>query len=105
MSRSGPSQPTIDRKTVEHVAKLASLSLSADECDRFTTELASILNHVDELSKIDVLPVAPTAQVVGQASPLRPDVVRPSLSNDQALSGAPRKDHGGFAVPAFVEGS
>jgi GMP synthase PP-ATPase subunit len=36
---------TFDRGTVEHVAKLAALSLSSDEAERFTTELAAIVAH------------------------------------------------------------
>ena len=42
-------------------------------------------------------------QVAVVGAPLRPDQVEPSLSNEAALSGAPRSVSGGFAVPAFVE--
>jgi aspartyl-tRNA(Asn)/glutamyl-tRNA(Gln) amidotransferase subunit C len=95
---------TFDRSTVEHVAKLAALSLSSEEAERFTHELAAIVAHVDELAALDTSEVPPTYQVCVPKSGLRPDVVAPSLSNEEALSQAPRQGHGGFAVPVFVEG-
>lgn len=95
---------TFDRGTVEHVAKLAALSLSSEEAERFTTELAAIVAHVDELASLDTADVPPTYQVCVPADSLRPDVVAPSLTNEEALSQAPRHSHGGFAVPVFVEG-
>ncbi len=93
-----------DRSTVEHVAKLSALSLSNEEAERFTTELAAIVAHVDELTSIDTTDVPPTYQVCIPASSMRDDVVLPSLTNEEALSGAPRQAFGGFAVPVFVEG-
>ena len=95
---------TFDRGTVEHVAKLAALSLSSEEAERFTTELAAIVAHVDELAALDTSDVPPTYQVCIPADSLRDDVVVPSPSNAEALSQAPRHAHGGFAVPVFVEG-
>ncbi len=95
---------TFDRGTVEHVARLAALSLSSEEAERFTTELAAIVAHVDELSALDTAEVPPTFQVCTPRASLRSDVVAASLTNEEALSGAPRQAHGGFAVPVFVEG-
>jgi len=95
---------TFDRSTVEHVAKLSALSLSSEEAERFTHELAAIVAHVDELASLDTTDVPPTFQVCVPKSGLREDRVEPSLTNEQALSEAPRQSHGGFAVPVFVEG-
>jgi aspartyl-tRNA(Asn)/glutamyl-tRNA(Gln) amidotransferase subunit C len=97
------SRPRFDRSTVEHTAKLACLSLSDEEAERFTKELAAIVAYVDELDSLDTKDVPPTSHVSNVAPPLRPDVVVPGLTHEEALGQAPRKDHGGFAVPAFVE--
>src|SRR5271169_6848329 len=53
----------IDREVVLHVAKLASLSLSEAEVDRFAVELARIVAHVEQLEAIDTRDVPPTAHV------------------------------------------
>jgi len=95
----------IDRALIDHVALLASLSLTAAERDKLTAEVAGILKYVGELDSLDTANVPPTAQVVAHAggSPLRADDVRPGLSHEDAMAQAPRASQGGFAVPAFVD--
>ena len=97
------SSPKIDRAVVLHVAKLASLSLSEAEVDRFAGELARIVAYVAELDGVDTSDVPPTAHVLVERMPLRKDEVRPGISHDEALSQAPEVEAGGFAVPAFLE--
>jgi aspartyl-tRNA(Asn)/glutamyl-tRNA(Gln) amidotransferase subunit C len=95
--------PTIDRAVVTHVAKLASLSLSDSETDRFAAELDRIVAHVQELDQLDTRDVPATAHVQIDKTPWREDAVRPGLSHDDALSQAPQVEEQGFAVPTFVE--
>jgi aspartyl-tRNA(Asn)/glutamyl-tRNA(Gln) amidotransferase subunit C len=98
----------IDRARIEHVAKLASLTLTDAEADRLTEEITKILGHVDELAQIDTSGVEMGAALASPAaSALREDVVLPSFSNAEALAQAPRKSgepgQAGFVVPVFVE--
>ncbi len=93
----------LPRDLVLHLAKLASLSLSDDEADRLTSDLARIAAYVEQLDSLDTEGVPPTAHVRLERMPLRQDAVAPGLSHDEALSQAPRSEDGGFAVPAFVE--
>jgi aspartyl-tRNA(Asn)/glutamyl-tRNA(Gln) amidotransferase subunit C len=95
--------PKIDRAVVLHVAKLASVSLSDSEIDRFASELDRIVAHVQELDRLDTHDVPPTAHVQIDRTPWREDAVRPGLSHDDALAQAPAVEDGGFAVPTFVE--
>lgn len=95
--------PKIDRGVVLHVAKLASVSLSDAEIDRFAAELDRIVAHVQELDALDTRDVPPTAHVQIDRTPWREDVPRASLSHDDALAQAPAVEDGGFAVPTFVE--
>ena len=95
--------PMIDRAVVLHVAKLASLSLSEGEADRFAAELARVVAHVAELDSVDTSDVPPTAHVLVDRLPLRRDEVKPCLSRDEALAQAPEVEGDGFAVPAFLE--
>ena len=93
----------IDREVVLHVAKLASLSLSESEVDRFAAELARVVAHVEQLEAIDTRDVPPTAHVQVERIALRRDEVVAGLSHDEALAQAPEVEAGGFAVPAFLE--
>lgn len=92
--------PRID---VQHVAKLASLSLSETEAERFAKELATIVDYVAQLDALDTRDVPATAHVQLDRMALRGDEVRPGLPHDEALAQAPAVDGGGFAVPTFVE--
>jgi aspartyl-tRNA(Asn)/glutamyl-tRNA(Gln) amidotransferase subunit C len=95
--------PTIDRALVQHVAKLASMSLSDSEVDRFASELGRIVGHIEQLDSADTRDVPPTANVSVDRAPGRPDVVAPGLSRDEVLAQAPGVESDGFAVPAFIE--
>ena len=97
-----------DLARLRHVANLAELSLSDEEEQRFSGELGRILALFAELDAIDTAGVPPTAhgdtiEAVRSEVGWREDVVQPSLARQDALAGAPRVDHDGFAVPTFVE--
>ena len=98
-----PPHVAIDRARVHHIAKLAALSLSDAEAEGFAQELDAIVRYVEELDALDTSRVAPTAHVQLERAPLREDAVLAGLSRDEALAAAPRVEHDGFAVPAFVE--
>jgi aspartyl-tRNA(Asn)/glutamyl-tRNA(Gln) amidotransferase subunit C len=95
--------PKVDRALVLHVAKLASLSLSDPEVDRFASELGRIVTYIEQLAELDTHDVPPTATVGVDRAPQRPDEVAPCLARDAVLAQAPEVDGEGFAVPAFVE--
>jgi aspartyl-tRNA(Asn)/glutamyl-tRNA(Gln) amidotransferase subunit C len=95
--------PNIDRALVQHVAKLASMSLSDSEVDRFASELGRIVGYIEQLDSADTRDVPPTANVSVDRAPGRPDEVAPGLSRDEVLAQAPAVENDGFAVPAFIE--
>ena len=95
----------LDLSHIEHVAQLASLSLTHEEAVAMTAELGDVLKYVEELASVDTSSVAPTASVQLGPTAWRRDVVVPGLSHEDALAQAPRQADGGFAVPGFVEGS
>lgn len=97
-----------DLARLRHVATLAELALTEEEEKRFAGELGGIIAHFAELDAIDTEGVPPTAHVAGiepvaSGDGWRADVEEPCLSHDEALAGAPRTAHDGFAVPTFVD--
>jgi aspartyl-tRNA(Asn)/glutamyl-tRNA(Gln) amidotransferase subunit C len=95
---------SITRETVLHIAELARLRLEDDEVESLKGDLDKILSHVAELEGIDTSNVPPTLQM-SQGGSRRPDRVVSGLTQEQALSEAPRSIEGGFAVPGFVDES
>jgi aspartyl-tRNA(Asn)/glutamyl-tRNA(Gln) amidotransferase subunit C len=84
---------------VLHVARLARLRLDHDEVGRMREQLSTILGHVQELSKLDLGDVAPTAHALDVSNSVRPDASRPSWPRAEALREAPDPADGGFRVP------
>ena len=88
---------------VKYVAHLARLSLTPDEEQRFGAQLGNVLGYIDKLKEVDVTGVEPTAHAFPLVNVTRPDEVRPSISNEDALRNAPAKANGLFIVPKIVE--
>ncbi|WP_018130808.1 Asp-tRNA(Asn)/Glu-tRNA(Gln) amidotransferase subunit GatC [Effusibacillus pohliae] len=95
---------SITTKDVAHVANLARLALSDNEMEQFTEQLNKILQHAEELQKLDLQDVEPTSHVLPMENVMREDESRVWLTNEQALANAPDKDAGQFRVPAVMEG-
>jgi aspartyl-tRNA(Asn)/glutamyl-tRNA(Gln) amidotransferase subunit C len=90
----------IDREQVLHVARLARLELSEEEVERMSSELSTILEHVERISELDLEGVEPTSHVVELENVLRPDEPRPSWPRDTVLEQAPDPADGAFRVPS-----
>jgi len=96
---------TLSRADVEHVALLARLGLTEDELTRLETQLNHILDQYRVLSELGTDPLPPTAQTIELENILRDDEPGPSLTPDEALSGAPEREGDFFVVPVVVEGA
>jgi aspartyl-tRNA(Asn)/glutamyl-tRNA(Gln) amidotransferase subunit C len=90
----------IDREQVLHVARLARLELSEEEVEKMSSELSTILEHVERISELDLEGVEPTSHVVELENVLRPDEPRPSWPRDRVLEQAPDPADGAFRVPS-----
>jgi aspartyl-tRNA(Asn)/glutamyl-tRNA(Gln) amidotransferase subunit C len=93
----------IDRDAVDHVARLARLDLSDEERDRMTAELTQILEHAERIQSLDLDGVEATSHAILLVNVARPDEVAPSLSQEQAIAGAPAAEDGRFRVPRLIE--
>lgn len=93
----------ITQQDVEKVAQLARLAVTAAEKETFAKQLTQILAHVDKLNRYDTRGIEPTATVMGQVNVFREDLVRPSLSSENALANAPEREADGFVVPKIIE--
>lgn len=94
--------PNISRDEVAHLAKLARLAVTEDELTVFAGQLDQILHAVAKVSEVARDDIAPTSHAVPLTNVFRADVVRPGLTQQQALSGAPAADEGRFRVPRIL---
>ena len=91
----------LTRDDVAKVAHLARLELTDAELDTYTEQLAAVLDHADDVADLDLADVPPTAHPLPLVNVLREDVVGPTLTQEEALSGAPDAEDGQFKVPAI----
>jgi aspartyl-tRNA(Asn)/glutamyl-tRNA(Gln) amidotransferase subunit C len=94
---------SIDRKTVDHVARLARLDLSEEERTRMQGELSAILEHAEKIQELDLDGIEPTSHAIPLRNHMRPDVVGQTLTQEEALANAPKAEDGRFWVPRIVE--
>ncbi len=90
----------IDRDQVLHVARLARLRLTDDEVERMSSELSAVLDHIENISRLDLDGVEPTSHVVELENVLRADEPRPSWPREEILECAPDASDEGFRVPS-----
>jgi len=93
----------ISREEVEHVARLARLSLQPTELDALTGQMDTILGYVEKLNELETGDIVPTAHAVPMENAFREDVVRPSIGIEKALQNAPETDGSCFKVPKVIE--
>lgn len=97
-----PDSASISRDEVAHLARLARLALDDEELDRFGSQLDVILGAVSRIRELDTADVPPTSHALPLTNVTRPDELRPGLTQEQALSGAPAAEDGRFRVPRIL---
>jgi aspartyl-tRNA(Asn)/glutamyl-tRNA(Gln) amidotransferase subunit C len=95
---------SLTRQDVEKIAHLARLSITEQEMPVYVTSLSSIVNFVDELSRVQTATVEPMAHpLVGQRQRLRPDAVSESDNHEKYQANAPSVEAGLYVVPRVIE--
>ncbi|HEY7509882.1 MAG TPA: Asp-tRNA(Asn)/Glu-tRNA(Gln) amidotransferase subunit GatC [Vicinamibacteria bacterium] len=92
-------QVTVD--VVEHVARLARLSLTPEEKERFARELQEILSYAETIQALDTESVEPMSHAAATGA-LRDDDPRPGLDRERVLAEAPDAEAGLFRVPRVI---
>jgi len=95
---------SLTRQDVEKIAHLARLSISAEELPVYVASLSSIVDFVDELSRVETGRVEPMAHPLDdQRQRLRPDVVTETDQHEKYQANAPSVQAGLYVVPRVIE--
>ncbi len=93
-------QPEIN---IAHIAKLSRLNLTPEEAAQYEKQLAGIIGYIDQISSHPLEDVEPSAHAMPVFDVLRADEPRPGLSQEAALSNAPRQAMAQFQIPRVIE--
>ena len=92
----------ISRDEVANLARLARITMSDAELDHLAGEMDVILGAVARVQEVAGTDVLPTSHPLAVNNVPREDLVLPSLTPAEALSGAPASDEGRFKVPQIL---
>lgn len=93
----------VTRAEVAHLAHLARLDLPDSDLDHYAEQLGVILGAVAQVAEVAAADVPATSHPLPLVNVFRQDVVRPSLSAEQALAGAPAVEDERFRVPRILD--
>ena len=93
----------INREAVAHLARLAHIEMTDDELDKMAGELDVIVDSIKSVSEVAGEDIPATSHPIPLVNVFREDVVGQTLTNEQALSGAPDSAEGRFKVPAILD--
>lgn len=88
---------------VRYVAELARIALTEDEVNQFQPQLENILKYVEQLGKVNIEGVEPTAHAIPMFNVLRKDEARPGLEKEAVLANAPHSANGLLIVTKVIE--
>jgi len=87
---------------VARLGALARIQLSEQECAELAPELDVILESIRRVSEVATPDVPMATHAITMTNVFRDDVVQPSMTAEQALSGAPDNEDGRFRVPQIL---
>ena len=95
----------ITKNDVEYVAKLARLSLTDEEKEKFSSQLGSILDYIDQLNKLDTTNIKPTSHALDLENVWREDELKTSTeqTRERILKNAPEREGNFFKVKKVIE--
>lgn len=88
---------------VRHLASLARILVTDQEVETLAGELSVIVDAVASVNEAVKGDVVATSHPIPMANVFREDVVTPSLTQAEALSGAPDAFDGRFRVNAILD--
>jgi aspartyl-tRNA(Asn)/glutamyl-tRNA(Gln) amidotransferase subunit C len=93
----------LTRDDVLKLARLARLSITEEEIEKYRSELSEILKYVEQLSQADVTGLQPTTQVTGLTNVMRDDTVDDyGATPDDLLRGAPATEDRQIKVKRMI---
>lgn len=90
---------TLSKDQVKHIAKLARLTLTEDEIEKYSKDLNQILAYVEQLQELDTKGVEPMYGAVQHQKSFRQDQALDSGLQELMLANAPDSEDTAIKVP------
>ena len=95
---------TIDDALLAKLEKLSSLRIEDDNKEKMKSDIAQMLEFVNNLNEVDVSNVEATFSTISGGTPFREDVaIQNKEISDSILKNAPKSEDNYFVVPKIIE--
>ncbi len=93
----------IDNELVDRLADLSKLEFDEHAKEGLKKDLQKIFDLVQKLEEVNVDGVEPLIYMTDEKNVLRKDVIRDTVSKEEALQNAPQRDTDYFKVPKVIK--
>jgi aspartyl-tRNA(Asn)/glutamyl-tRNA(Gln) amidotransferase subunit C len=93
----------ISEETVDHIAHLARLEFEGKNKDAIREDLNRIVAFIDKLKEVETDNVEPLIYMTTEVNRLREDEPKVTLTQEEVLKNAPKKDSDYFRIPKVLD--
>jgi aspartyl-tRNA(Asn)/glutamyl-tRNA(Gln) amidotransferase subunit C len=93
----------IDNELVGKLSELSKLEFNEQETERLKKDLQGIFDLMEELKEVNVDGVEPLIYMSDEVNVLRKDVIKDTVTKEEALQNAPQRDSDYFKVPKVIK--
>lgn len=94
----------ITNDLVNHIANLAKLEFHDNEKEAIRQDMSKIVKFMSKLNEVDTENVEPLMFMSHEINVLREDEPQATITKEQALKNAPKKDSDYFRIPKVLHG-
>lgn len=88
---------------VKYVADLAKIKLTDGQIKKLEAQFTDILSFFEDLKEVKTENIEPCSHILTLKNVFRQDVIKPSLSKEDALENAPQKSKDFIEVPRVIK--
>lgn len=92
----------ITDEIVDHIAHLARLEFEGDKKEAIREDLQRIISFMEKLQEVETGQVAPLIFMTDEVNNLRDDVAMETITHEEALKNAPKRDSDYFRIPKVL---
>ncbi|WP_107039549.1 Asp-tRNA(Asn)/Glu-tRNA(Gln) amidotransferase subunit GatC [Brumimicrobium mesophilum] len=93
----------IKDEIIDHIAHLARLSFEGEEKVAIKNDMNKIIDFMGKLNEIDTDHVEPLIFMSDNVNVLREDLPQQTITHEEALKNAPKKDSDYFRIPKVLD--
>ncbi len=93
----------ITNEIIDHIAHLARLEFEGKDKDAIREDMERIITFMDKLQELDTENVEPLIFMTDEVNRLREDKAEVTVTHEEALKNAPKKDSDYFRIPKVLD--